>query len=343
MSFAAATLEGCIDAVDLAKRLIKGWAWDRRQPEAPVPVDVWVGDTLLDTIVADDFREDLLAAGKGTGRHGFTYCLPSHLTSILPLHVRFAGTKRELQSSPRFLVDTSPEGDEARVNDLYAGPRNITSLEECCFYHTMDIPGYGHVEGVCDLRHTIREYLGGANFNGKRALDVGKASGFLTFHMEGQGAEVVAYDLSENEDWDSVPYAGTDYQELVHARKSLIWHLNNGFWLAHKAFNSKSKLVCGTVYAIPKEIGLVDTVVLGSILIHLRDPFYALQNALRLARETVIVADIMPVSSPEGIRGPYAHFLPDAVACNPKDTWWKLSPELVRRFIGVLGLNQAKS
>ncbi|MBV9971725.1 MAG: hypothetical protein JO135_00155, partial [Candidatus Eremiobacteraeota bacterium] len=34
----------------------------------------------------------------------------------------------------------------------YAEPRTVTNLSDCYFYHTMEIPGYGLVEGQWDLR-----------------------------------------------------------------------------------------------------------------------------------------------------------------------------------------------
>jgi 2-polyprenyl-3-methyl-5-hydroxy-6-metoxy-1,4-benzoquinol methylase len=79
---------------------------------------------------------------------------------------------------------------------LYASPRVVTRLEDCFFYHTIEIPGYGIVEGPWDLRAGLGDYLGNVDLRGKRVLELGTASGFVCFHMERQGADVVAYDLS---------------------------------------------------------------------------------------------------------------------------------------------------
>ena len=84
----------------------------------------------------------------------------------------------------------------SRDSSVYAEPRTVTDLEECYFYHSMEIPGYGLVEGPWDLRGGVDDYLGNVDLNGKRVLEVGTASGFLCFTMEGRGADVVAYDLS---------------------------------------------------------------------------------------------------------------------------------------------------
>lgn len=101
------------------------------------------------------------------------------------------------------------------MSDIYAKPRVVTTVAQCIFYHTMDIPGHGHVDGYWDLRGTEKQYLGNVDFAGKRVLEVGTASGYLCFWMEQQGADVVAYDLSPQENWDIVPFA--QYDHKAHA------------------------------------------------------------------------------------------------------------------------------
>ena len=77
------------------------------------------------------------------------------------------------------------------TNDLYQAPPRIDALADCNFYHTTDIPGVGTVEGQWDLREGVDAYLGGYDFSGKRVLEIGPATGFLTFHMEKCGADFV--------------------------------------------------------------------------------------------------------------------------------------------------------
>ena len=167
-------------------------------------------------------------------------------------------------------------------------------IEACYFYHTTTIPGGGAVTGEWDLAPGIDAYLGHVPFAGKRVLDVGAATGFLTFHIEKGGGSVVAYDLSPEQAWDVVPLSGIDAAEHARVRKAHIGAINNGFWLCHAANASQAQLAHGTVYAIDPAIGPVDIAVFGSILLHLRDPFLALHNAALLTRETMIVADILP-------------------------------------------------
>jgi SAM-dependent methyltransferase len=172
----------------------------------------------------------------------------------------------------------------------------------------MDIPGFGHVDGEWDLREGIDAYLGNVDLRGKRVLEMGTASGFVCFHMERKGADVVAYDLSGQQDWDVVPYARDGEAAFRSDRKNHIRKLNNAFWLCHRAFKSESKMVYGDAYSVPEDIGMVDVCTFGSILLHLRDPFLALQRALRLTKETVIVTDMLgpDASDGDGERSPPA-------------------------------------
>ncbi len=176
---------------------------------------------------------------------------------------------------------------------LYAEPRDVGDLGECWFYHTMEIPGHGLVTGQWDLRGSEHRYTGGVDFEGRRVLEVGTASGLLCFYMERQGAEVVAFDLSDDHQWDLVPFAGVDADAEMAVRRGLIRKINNAYWLGHRAFGSGAKVVYGSVYDIPIEIGPVDIAIYGSVLLHVRDPFLALYNGLRLARSTVVVTDLV--------------------------------------------------
>lgn len=216
---------------------------------------------------------------------------------------------------------------------IYAEPQQITDINRCYFYHTMDIPNHGLIKGDWDLREGINDYLGFVNLKNKRVLEFGKANGGLTFEMEQQGAEVIGYDLSKNHQWDIVPYTKENYRELIKQRKIMIEKLNNAFWFAHHLFQSKTKVVFGDMYNVPNTIGKVDIATYGAILEHLQNPFLALQQGLRLVKETVIITDVVP----ENTDGPFMEFLPNAETCRPKDTWWFLPPTLVERMIGVLG------
>ena len=184
----------------------------------------------------------------------------------------------------------------------YAAPRVVTRLEDCFFYHTIEIPGHGLVEGPWDLRAGIEDYLGHVPVRGKRVLELGTASGFVCFHMERQGAEVVAYDLSPQHAHlqNVVVFPADDLRQMAAEYSSLIHLVNNAWWFCHRALRSSARVVYGNVYDVPGSIGTVDVATFGCLLLHLRDPFLALSSALRMVRETVIVTEPfwMPVVLP---------------------------------------------
>ena len=222
---------------------------------------------------------------------------------------------------------------------IYAEHRTITSLDDCYFYHTIDIPGYGLVSGEWDLRNGLDAYLGHFDFAGKRVLDVGTASGVLSFQAEAGGAEVVSFDLSESYSWDIVPFANGD-SGLDAERREHIRRINNGYWLCHSAFSSRARVVYGVVYEIPSSIGPVDVAIYGSILLHLRDPFLALQNGARLAKGAMIVTCRPPWGGLGAfLRAP--RFRPDHRRPFRSDTWWVLPPRLVQEYLAILGFGKS--
>jgi hypothetical protein len=225
---------------------------------------------------------------------------------------------------------------------VWAEPRKNLSLGDCEFYHTMDIPGHGVVEGLFDLRGGEKAYLGNVDLKGKRVLELGPASGHLCFSMETMGAEVVSYDLSDEQEWDIVPYAGYDCAEHIRQRKLHMRKINNGYWLAHEAFNSKAKVAYGSVYDVPGDIGQFDVCTFCTILLHIRDPFLALQRATAHVRETVIVTDLVTDVPRERLlsNSRMARFVPDADRCEPYETWWWLAPGLIAEFLKVLGFGR---
>jgi len=206
----------------------------------------------------------------------------------------------------------------------------------------MDVPGHGTVQGEWDLRGLVNKYLGYYNFKGKRVLDVGAASGILSFHIEKQGAEVVSFDLSENFDWDIVPFFENDNDSAKSERRSHLRKINNGYWLCHEAFGSKARMVNGVVYDMPQAIGPVDVSVFGSILLHLRDPFLALENAARLTTESIIVSDLSPYGRFASRFKKNPRFMPkSSEPFGINDGWFRLPPLLIKEYLGILGFKRS--
>src|ERR1700749_2806929 len=102
------------------------------------------------------------------------------------------------------------EGDMiegAGRDSLLAAPRRVERLEDCYFYHTMNLPGFGLVRGHWDLRGRFDDYVGGVSVEGKSVLDVGAATGFLSFEAERLGASgVLSFGMSDARQQHFVPF-----------------------------------------------------------------------------------------------------------------------------------------
>ncbi len=229
---------------------------------------------------------------------------------------------------------------------IFALPEEDLELSHCRFNNTIEIPGHGLIQASFDLRKGIKEYLGKVDYKDKRVLDIGSASGYCCFMMEQWGAQVVAFDLSPDFSWDIVPYSHQEGElryMIETGMRNYSMMLNNGFWFTHNAFQSKIQMVYGTVYDIPRALGKFDIVTCCHVLLHLRDPFLALQNIARSSEKTIVITECIPEhligNNPSQII-----FRPDA---NMKEkeaivTWWYIPPELVMDYLKILGFQNIK-
>ena len=69
-------IRGAIDVADATR--IAGWAYDPREPDARLEVQLFVDEQFVATHHADEKREDLVRAGAAqTAQHGFTFAVPA--------------------------------------------------------------------------------------------------------------------------------------------------------------------------------------------------------------------------------------------------------------------------
>lgn len=198
------------------------------------------------------------------------------------------------------------------------------SLADCHFYHSMELPRHGTVHGDWDLRGRFDEYIGNVPIEGRTMLDVGTASGFLTFEAERRGAEVTSFDADSADRWQIGPGEDRDTNYYVKMR--------NSYTLAYRALNSHAQSVYGDVNQIAAS-GIVaphDVVLIAQILVHLRDPITVIEQAATLAKETIIIAEGM-VNSEE----PTGIFLGGTA----RYTYWHLSRGTYRVWLDRLGFD----
>ena len=232
-------------------------------------------------------------------------------------------------------------------------PLDNISLEDCMFYHVMDIPGLSEpTKGEWDLRKGVDEYLGHLDFNNKTVLELGPASGYITFHIEKLGAKVTRIDLPIKKDlWINIRRVKDNWQEELNALIKKIAMTQKAYWYAHKAFNSKAKLILSHVNDLPEEIGIYDISLMCSVILHLQNPFLGIQNMLRHTKEKAIITELGGYTRIKSFRNtirnlirrimrppPSMTFIPDEGRTPFK--WWYLSPEVIVNMANILGFEK---
>jgi hypothetical protein len=207
-------------------------------------------------------------------------------------------------------------------------PNCLPALQECVFYHSMDLPGIGSIEGDWDLRGKFDEYIGSIDVSGKTVLDVGTASGFLTFEAEKRGATVFSFDADGPERIQLVPPA-----EITEYNRSYFHGMRNSYRLAHHALKSKATPIYGDIYRMSEVVPRCDVVFVAQILVHLRDPLGGLQQASLAAKEHLIIVEGVDTAPATDI--PSAHFL----AVQIQYGWWHLSLPLYQALLPKLGFS----
>ena len=220
-----------------------------------------------------------------------------------------------------------------RSNEIFAAPLNVDNVADCYFYHTMELPGHGVIEGRdWDLRGRVDEYLGNVDFAGQRVLEIGPASGFLTFEMENRGADVVSVEVTEEHGWDFVPYPAEKLEPVLGPRRIVMQQLKNSYWFGHAALQSKARVYYGDACNLPAALGQFDIAVMGAVLLHCRDPLRIVEQCGKIA-PVLIITDMF---RPELEGSPICRLAP-----TPEkflwDTWWHFSTQFFTQFLAVMG------
>jgi O-methyltransferase len=226
-----------------------------------------------------------------------------------------------------------PTSIDDAVQRQWAAAHDQVTLADCYIYHWFDMPSGETLVGSWDLRENWRAYLGGVDFRGKRVLETGPASGYLSLKMEAMGAEVVAFDLPPGTPPDLLPVPGLDDAMLAVAWAKAIDRVRNSWWFFHRAFASKNKAVYGNIYDIPKDIGRFDATFMGAILLHLSNPFEAIRQVASITDEMIVVTDL---NYPDFKQRPYMEFSPNPKSRDPL-SWWIISPFAIARMLTAVG------
>jgi O-methyltransferase len=219
----------------------------------------------------------------------------------------------------------------------FATPKENVSLDDCFFYHTMDLPGIGTVGEEWDLRASVDAYLGNTDFAGKRVLEIGPASGFLTVTMEKKGASVVCLEVTEEKAWEFVPYPESFMKSNRADRRTGIPRLQNSFWLTRKLHGSSSKVYYGDANSIPDALGRFDIALLAAVLLHCQSPTRIIEQCAKRSNCIIIAERLFPELEGK----PVCRLVPD-VDNKAWDTWWDFSTEFFIQYLRVLGFTDIR-
>jgi O-methyltransferase len=211
--------------------------------------------------------------------------------------------------------------------------------EDCEWYHTFELTDGSVIRGAWDLRGGETAYLGGVDLAGKRVFEPGPASGYLSFWMERQGAEVVSFETGWDVAVHLLPVDGMDmHREQLNIMET-VDRVHNSWWYMHRHYGSAAKLVHGDLYALPGDLGSFDVSVFGALLLHLREPWGALQEAARRTTGTMVVTDVRHDPTVP-LEANVLEFSP--LATHEISNWWSINPGAVVRMLERLGFPRTR-
>jgi tRNA (mo5U34)-methyltransferase len=157
--------------------------------------------------------------------------------------------------------------DRAAGNQTFSDlvQQQVELLSTKGWYHSIELPD-GHVIqgmiGIDALKARLAAFPIPADLTGRRVLDVGAWTGWCSFEMERRGAEVVAVDCIEFEE----------------------------FREAHRMIGSRVDYrILDVDELTPATVGLFDYVLFFGVLYHLRNPLLGLEKICALTKDTAFV------------------------------------------------------
>jgi len=216
--------------------------------------------------------------------------------------------------------------------------REGADLRDLVWYHTVELPDGRVLPGAWDLRGHEPEYLGGVDVGAARVLELGPAIGYLTYYMERQGAEVVAFEAGFDVSIDFLPVRGREDDEgRLRVMQETIDRNHDAWWYLHRAYGSSAKFVQGDIYDMPSDLGTFDITLVGAILLHLREPWGALSEAARRTTRTMIVTEPLQ----DDLQPPESNIMRFSPSAEHHVTnWWSIYPGAVVSMLERLGFGR---
>ncbi|WP_421830662.1 beta-galactosidase [Larkinella sp.] len=102
------SFDGFLDKVECGT--MRGWAWDRNKPNASVTIEFSADGKVIGTAEADIYRTDLEQAGKGNGKHAYSFPTPASLKDgkSRQISAKVRNSTFTLKYAPKSLTCPSP-------------------------------------------------------------------------------------------------------------------------------------------------------------------------------------------------------------------------------------------
>jgi 2-polyprenyl-3-methyl-5-hydroxy-6-metoxy-1,4-benzoquinol methylase len=180
-------------------------------------------------------------------------------------------------------------------------------------YHRLDF-GHGIVmDGEYDMTKYIDHYGIPRDLTGGHVLDIGTASGFFALECARRGAQVTAIDI-----WDA-----SYYNEFFAA-----------LGVACQYFQK-------SIYDLDSTLGQFDLVICGSLLLHLRDIFHAVEKIQSVCKREAIVATAS-VEDEQCNQQAYCEFVGTKNTSSAGEYWvyWHVSPTALKKMLLAAGFSR---
>ncbi|UCU98568.1 glycosyltransferase [Acidovorax radicis] len=304
-------------------------------PEAPVALWAQALRFLYDPVTSEPHRQAALQ--QSFAHVASTPLIVGDMLGRLALHAQQTAQNRE-QQALRVPNTANGAADVPAMATLREVAPRSPRRADCRFYHACTLDDGEDVSGEWDLRPNTFEYLGETQVTGRSVLEVGPASGYLSFYMETAGAAVTCVEPTMEHLWDLVPHQGFDTPGWRENFVSAIEGVRNSFWYLHQQHQSRVRVFEGDPCALPADFGPFDMGVLASVLLHTRRPFDLLQSVADRVRHTMVITEMHDPSLGDE---PLAKLLPHR-GVDQIDTWWQFTPQFFTSALGLLGFTQCR-
>jgi O-methyltransferase len=114
--------------------------------------------------------------------------------------------------------------------------------------------------------------------------------------------------------------------------------IHNSWWYLRKEMRSRATMVYGNIYDLPGDIGLFDVATFQAILLHLRDPFSALEQAARRTVGSIVVTEPVDpaIENTDSMR-----FFPTRGG-SVSSGWWSFSAATIEAMLDTLGFHNLR-